>query len=537
MEQYFNDGQRYVLTMQPRDLVVCAGRGFGKGIIQGTRILQCMQMMPRSSGGMVGPSVKRLLTNILPSMLQHLERWGYKRDVHYTIGHRPPAKLKWDEPLIYPENWENTLSFYNGSVINLISQDRKGTSNSMSLDWLSIDEAKFIDFEQLKNETFQANRGQEMFFKKCHLHHGMTVTSDMPLTKSGSWFMKYEKEMNPELITYVEALVYRQWQLMQSHANGKRTEWTERNLREVNSALLNARRHALLFKRYTSIDNVQVLGIQYIKRMKRDLPRLTFLTSVMCQDIGVATDGFYSCMKRSNKYTAPNVNFIDNLEFDKEKLAKPDSRWDADCDPNQPLIISLDANANINWLCVGQTGTVDGRPCLRFLKSFYVKYERKIPELLDDFNEYYRYHRQRRVIFYYDATFVGNNYALQNEDFHNYICTHLRRLGWLVQDVFIGRPMKHTEKQLLINRMLQGRARFKVLFNEDNNPDLLISIESAGVYNGQKDKRGEKLVETEEDKLEGRTDGSDAADTMMIGTEKFPKTMSSGAVVVSSFSS
>ena len=76
-----------------------------------------------------------------------------------------------------------------------------------------------------------------------------------------------------------------------------------------------------------------------------------------------------------------------------------------------------------------------------------------------------------------------------------------------------------------------------MLFNEDNNPDLLISIESAGVYNGQKDKRGEKLVETEEDKLEGRTDGSDAADTMMIGTEKFPKTMSSGSIVVSSFSS
>lgn len=534
MEQYFNDGQQYVLTMSPRDLVVCAGRGFGKGVIQATRMLQCVQQMPRSSGGMVGPSVKRLLTNILPSMLQHLERWGYKRDVHFCVGHRPAKKWKWEEPIITPENWENTLSFYNGSIINLISQDRAGTSNSMSLDYVNIDEAKFINYEQLKNETFQANRGQEAFFNKCHLHHGMTITSDMPLTKKGSWFMRYEQVQDPELTKFIEALIYRRWEILSMPEEQMKDKSIERELYDITNALTRARKHSLLFKRYTSVDNLQVLGLQYIKRMKRDLPRLTFLTSVMCQEVGVATDGFYSCLKQSNRYTAPNLSYIDSMQFNHEKLKKQDSRWDADCNPTKPLIVSFDANANINWMCVGQTGEVDHRPCLRFLKSFFVKYERKIPELLDDFDEYYRYHRCKKVIFYFDATFVGNNYALQNEDFHHYICSHLRRLGWMVQDVYIGRPMVHVEKQLLINRMLQGRATYKVLFNQDNNPDLMISIESAGVYNGGKDKRGEKLAETEEDKLEGRTDGSDAADTMMIGVEKFPKTQIEG-MVISSF--
>ena len=82
--------------------------------------------------------------------------------------------------------------------------------------------------------------------------------------------------------------------------------------------------------------------------------------------------------------------------------------------------------------------------------------------------------------------------------------------------------MNHLEKNLLINRMFRGRANHQVLINRDNNPDLIISIESAGVFNGQKDKRGEKLAETEEDKLESRTDGSDAFDTLCIGVEKFP---------------
>lgn len=72
--------------------------------------------------------------------------------------------------------------------------------------------------------------------------------------------------------------------------------------------------------------------------------------------------------------------------------------------------------------------------------------------------------------------------------------------------------------------MLSGQANLIPFFNEQNNEDLLISIQTAGVYNGGKDKRGEKLAETEEDRLEGRTDGSDAFDTLCIGCEKFPRT-------------
>ena len=71
--------------------------------------------------------------------------------------------------------------------------------------------------------------------------------------------------------------------------------------------------------------------------------------------------------------------------------------------------------------------------------------------------------------------------------------------------------------------MLAGHARLRPMFNRENNEALLVSVQTAGVYNGGKDKRGEKLAETEEDKLEARTDGSDAFDTLCIGVEKFPQ--------------
>lgn len=44
-----------------------------------------------------------------------------------------------------------------------------------------------------------------------------------------------------------------------------------------------------------------------------------------------------------------------------------------------------------------------------------------------------------------------------------------------------------------------------------------IGVESVALYKG-----GVKLDETEENLLEHRTDGTDAFDTLYIGTEKFP---------------
>ena len=162
---------------------------------------------------------------------------------------------------------------------------------------------------------------------------------------------------------------------------------------------------------------------------------------------------------------------------------------------------------------------------LRIDNSFYVKYDKKLPELAQDFCDYYKYLKNKRAIFYYDATFVGNSYATHNDKFYQIITKVLRRNGWLVTEVYIGKPMNHLEKQLLIDRMFKGHARHMVLINKDNNEDLIISIESAGCYNNGKDKRGEKLVETDEDRLENRTDFSDAFDTVCIGVDKFPQTV------------
>lgn len=520
--QYFNDAQYYALAMNTRDEVIVAGRGVGKGAIQARRLQSCFQGMPGSMGGFVSPSVKRCLTNILPSLLIHLERWGYKRDLHYIVGKRPWKRLHWKSPIFTPAEWSNTISFYNGSVCNIISQDRTGTSNSMSLDYVIIDEAKFVDFEQLKDETFQANRGNEMYFKNFPLHHGMTVTSDMPVTKKGSWFLSYKDKQDPELVKVIEGIVFQIWRLKQKLVKSPdKQQQIQRRIDELNQQLSFFRSKCLLYKEYSSIENLALLGEDFIRRAKRDLPPLTFATSIMCQRVSISADGFYGGLREDvNLYTAPNESVLNihNLVTSDNGAIPNDCRMDADRDDRSPLLIAFDTNNLINWLVVGQ---VKGSK-LNVIKSFFVKYERKIPELLEDFNEYYRYHRRRQIIFYYDSTMVGTNWGLHYNDPHKEVVRTLRSMGWTVREVYLGNPMNHVEKNALINKMLRGRARLQVLINRDNNPDLIISITSAGVRNGKKDKSGEKYAETEEDKLEARTDGSDAFDVLCIGAETKP---------------
>jgi hypothetical protein len=86
--------------------------------------------------------------------------------------------------------------------------------------------------------------------------------------------------------------------------------------------------------------------------------------------------------------------------------------------------------------------------------------------------------------------------------------------------------MRHDEKYLLINQAFAGKQCLMPFFNRQNNDDLILAIQAAGVSRGRngfrKDKAGEKLAESEESLLEHRTDGTDAFDTLYIGAEKIP---------------
>lgn len=531
---YFNRMQREACLYRCNKTVVCAGRGTGKGLLHAAFILENFQAMPRSTTAFVVPNARRGLTNTLPSMFCHWEAWGYKRGIHWVVGQRPPKNLQWPDPIYKPETYENIISFYTGAVGQIVSQDRKGTSNSKSFDFIDVDEAKFVNFEQLKSETIPANRGQVQEFGHLPYHHGMLITSDMPMTTRGSWFLNYEKDCDPKVMEMIRALVAEQWAAQRSAAEAADKKYWRRKLADINARLNELRRTGTFFGVYPSLVNLEVLGEAWFRQMHRDLPHAEFRTSILCKRVKFLANGFYSSLGQQHLYNATDFGYMDSYGYDLDRLKEAnDCRMDSDLDADRPLCIAFDYNSNINCLCVGQPDYEAGR--LRVVKSFFTKYERKLPALLDDFCQYYTHFHTHTAVYYYDNTALGSNYAVNSEDFRWVVIHQLELHGWAVVPVYIGQAMRHLEKQLLINRGLDGRAGLLPLFNEQNNESLLASMRGAGVYNGKKDKRMEKLDETEESPLEERTDFSDAFDTLYIGCERFPQ-YSGTFVVTSDFS-
>ena len=522
---YFNKPQRLTQLIGANTTVIVAGRRTGKtDSIAAPFVLRNMQRMPGSTGGIVVPTFKHGLTNTIPGLLAAWKRWGFIEGIHYVVGRKPPKSFR--QPIIDPKDYEHVISFYNGSVAVIISQDRPGSSNSLTLSWLLVDEAKFIDYAKLKDETLPANGGIKSHFGKHSFNHSIMILSDMPQTQKGSWFLHYRDKMDPELIRTIEATVYEIWRTKERiralNASGKPVPpYLKGYLRRLDRDLNKMRSIAVYYREYSSIENLQLLGENYIKQMKRDLTPLTFQTSILCQRIGIAKDGFYSSMREGHKYDANDNQYLDTLGYDYD-FSTLDARADKDVDPDAPICIGMDYNANINWIVAGQPR--DRR--LNVIKSFYVKFDRKIPALVEDFCRYYASHRNKTVVYYYDATALGSNYAVNDQDFHYNVVKEFERHGWRIESVYLGNPMHHDEKYLLINNAFAGKQRLMPFFNRSNNEDLILAIQSAGVSNGRngfrKDKSGEKLAESEEDLLEHRTDGTDAFDTLYIGAEKFP---------------
>lgn len=81
---------------------------------------------------------------------------------------------------------------------------------------------------------------------------------------------------------------------------------------------------AVYYKEYSTLENLQLLGEEYIRQMKRDLTPKTFQTSILCQKIGISHDGFYSSMQEWHKYDASD--FPTWTVWDMTALSKRHSR-------------------------------------------------------------------------------------------------------------------------------------------------------------------------------------------------------------------
>lgn len=529
---YFNKAQLYLLEVNPNSKTIVCGRRFGKsdGVL-GPDLLYDIQHMPGSSGFIYQATFKQLLSRTLPASELFWKRYGYKRDLHYFIGRKAPKWMNFKLPLIEPADWDKCIHYYNGTVVHLLSQDVKFAANSLTTDWGKVDEARSIKKEKLFEEAFPTLSGTNPAFEKCHKWKGFTIVSDMPTTKKGMWVVEMGKRVDDELIQGIVATI--------QHINFLKEQCRvlpevpysiSHKISKLKESLNFLRSKAFLYKEFDTFENIELLGEDYIRQMKRDLPPVIFQTSILNQRISKLSDGFYPSLDPDlHYYDAFNNSYIDNVRtikgtYDIDKIAKHDCMADGDIDPDFPLSIAIDYNSNINWVITAQRI----EPEMRTLSSFYVKTPKKLRELCQVWCNYYESIANKNVIYYYNETALQKGYAdEESESFAEIVYKILTKNKWSVEMVFIGKTWKHVLKHQYIDDALKGRKYLFPKFNRDNNQYLLPSMEMAGIRIGrngfEKDKTGEKLGETEDDPLELRTDGSDAWDDLFIGLNFFPR--------------
>lgn len=457
-----------------------AGRGTGKseGVLAPKTANCYFGTMPRSAGVGVGATYNQLLTRTLPALIAGWEKIGYIMGVHYLIGKKPSDKWikqwNWKGPYRPPLDYKYFISWWNGAGAHLVSQDRSGSANGITIDWIFGDEVKLLNQDKLKTELFPANRGILPEFKDNPYHHGMTFTTDMPVGTAGRWILDMEEKMDKAKVKEILSLQLAAYKLkMLSRKSNKPVQMEVAKQVAVIQAELNELRQGLLyFHEASTLENIHALGVDYIKQQMRDTTSFQFDTQILNLRPLKMEDGFYPDFDEEiHGYFAVNNSYLEKLNYDFSLIPTINCLRDSDRDNDRPLHLVLDYNRRIHPLVVGQ----DHGNEIRILKGLASLYPGKLKEVLEQFIEYYKPHKRKMIYYWYDHTAVGDDNATRKCDD---VINTLKKAGWIVKPMYMGLAPAHESKYRMWGHLLKENGTYKKKFriNRENCNKLIISI-------------------------------------------------------------
>lgn len=445
------------------------GRAGGKSTVFGWRIKDIVDKMPRAKCGIVGSTYQQLLTRTLPSTVEGLELLGFKKDQHYFVGKRPPPQWKWHEAYQPPLNYDNYITFYNGTGFQLISLDNADSGRGLNLDAVLGDEAALFDKEKLDYNVLLSNRGNIHRFGHTWLHHSEFFASTTPVSLTGRWFTQLEE-----------------------------------------LAIKNPKEYCHIIAESTY--NVENVGWDYFKNLQRKLTPLIYNAEVLCIRPGRAQTGFYPAFNE-NQHTQQisNDSFVLNLNYNLDKLKG--TIPDADVISSQPIDIACDYGARINTIVCGQQTS----NTYRIINALFVKTPQTIMDLAIEFCNYYQWHRNKEVNYLYDHTAEYRD-AARTTTFADEFTKVLESNGWRVNRIYVGQAPLHSTKYMFFDLILREETTSlpKIRINRERCKYLILSILQAGAKEGrkgiEKDKNPEKRIGAVDEET---THFSDAFDTLV----------------------
>ena len=520
-QQHFNKPQLRSLVLGAPTEVVVAGRATGKTVgILAPKSAKCyFHSMPRGTGVIVNATYTQAYTRTLKELIRGWQMLGLVADHHFIVGRRPSEawikKWKWKGPFAPPVEYKHFISWYNGAVAQLISQDRPGSSNGISIDWIIGDEVKLLNEEKLKSELFPANRGIIPDFVNNPYHHGYTFTTDMPIGSSGRWILDMAGKMDKQQILKIwniQSVIHKFKELQVNVAKLQKAKFDDA-IDLLKEELNDARQGVFYYQRASTLDNIHALGIEYIKQQMRDTSEFLFDVQILNLEPARLEAGFYPDFDEDvHGYFAEEETYFDNQNIDYLNPSLT-CRKDKDLIPDAPLHIALDYNRRIHPIVVGQ----DNGKEIKALNGLHALYPGKLKQAMELFNDYYKPHKRRLIYYWYDHTAVGDDNETRKCD---EVIGYLRKGGWVVKPMYIALQPAHETRYRMWGHLLTNDKYYNRTFsiNRENSNDLISSIthteaekKKDGFGKNKKPEHDDKIPATEAPHY------SDALDTMVYG--------------------
>jgi hypothetical protein len=492
---------------------IIGSRGVGKSYAIAEDIRRTNKAMPRATCTIQGASFQQLLTRTLPGTLEALEEMGYARDVDYWINKQPNVKSKY-LPYYKPLKWDNFITIKNEdgycNGYTLLSQD--SSARGSNTDKIFCDESLLLDQKKFISEAKFTNRGHEKYFSKVRMHHGVNHYTSMPY--GNSWLFKHGEYYGEELqsmISVQNQMIDLQYEFLSLKDNKLKLELYKEifYLMGVNKWKPNS--EGKFYSEWNIFDNIENLGLSYIQDMYNDTPKEIFLIEGLNKRNNKVDNGFYPQLNRIKHCESySNISYLENLDYDMDKLKSLDCRADSDHRDDLPMFMGTDYGSAINWIIAAQEHA-SIKTC-KVLKNFFVKSPKILNHVVRDFCEYYKPHKYKHVIIYPDAE-AFNRRANSPETYIDTTIKILKSYGW---SVTLGHRMKynrqHQDTYHLVNTLLgeQDNELWKIRFNTYNCKELLFSMEQSPAY----DHRGKvrKNKDSEKKMKENREEATDAGD-------------------------
>lgn len=528
---HLNDAQLEVNLVQAQFTLAFMGRGGGKTHgLGGPFTVRNVMDMPRGNHFVSCSSYEKVLNDILPKLQKSWEEQQYYEGVHYWVRQWAPERLHIPKPYLAPTTPHYIIHWFNGSVNRLVSVDRPKLFVGTDGDSLFADEVRLYQ-EEIFTQLLLNLRGNSDKFGHLANHLSVLMVSDLPRDRKGEWLFEFEKEMDPNKVKLILQAQQRIFELSLEQQK-VRTKKAKRQIQKTIDRyheLSNDLRRDLVYVKYaSSLENVDVLGIDTIKKWQRTMSEDKFNTSVLTIRRKQYGKYFYSMFNpQSHCYTATNFEVVDQMHHEEFQRA----RWydtQTDVEKNLPLELSGDYNAAIIWLTIGQKKP--GR--LNVVGSLFMEKPKKVKDLAKRFDYHFgpkkRYNNQ--LVFHFDQTAKGTN-AINDDTYIKEWQHQLEQLGWRVRLNDVGAAPRHTARHLLWTSMCDHSdiESSNLYLNRNTNEQLIKTIEDAPVQRSgndfKKDKRSEysDLVEPKD-----ATHGTEALDLLLWGCEASPLRVSPG---------